>query len=331
MPHQQKVLLKFSVIVFFLFYGITSVTTADELIITHAYNLYSGSKSVDFGPNGNYIATGDTDGDVGFWKVGDDEAIDYVDLGGEVQCVTFSPDGRYLAANGNDGNVIVWLLDVATRTTARGTYVHDDAGNINSIAYSPDGRYIAVGVDVRWAYLWDLNGGEMSGWGKTDASEVYDVAFSPDGRYLATGNDNGDLTLWELSSWWTDDVNSIDFKPGGNVQSVAFSPDGNYLAADGYDGSNTYVNIYNMDTRRVAWQINSGDVYAIAFSSNGEYIALGDDEATITFYNIGANPTRVAEITASDEVLDLAWSPDGTFNLGRQRCLERYPADSRPT
>ena len=94
---------------------ITSASNADDLTITYAYSLYSGSESVAFSPNGKYIATGDVDGDVGFWEVGNDEAIGYVNLGGEVRGVAFSPDGRHLAADGNDGNVIVWLLDVATR------------------------------------------------------------------------------------------------------------------------------------------------------------------------------------------------------------------------
>ena len=314
MQHQQKVLLNFLVIVFLLFYGTISVTTADDLTITHAYSLYSGSESVDFGPNGNYIATGDIDGDVGFWEVGDDEAIDYVNLGDDVQGVAFSPDGRYLAADGIDENGTgVWLLDVATRTTVGRRYVHDDANRIHSVAYSLDGRYVAVGGNLQWAFIWDLNSDEMFGWGKVDASEVYDVTFSPDGRYLATGNDNGDLTLWELNSWWTDNVNEIDLKPGGNVRSVAFSPDGNYLAADGYDGSNAYVNIYNVSNGSVAWQISSGNVLAIAFSPNGEYIALGDTDETITFYKIGAHPTHVGQITASGMVFDLAWSPDGTM------------------
>ncbi|RKU21633.1 hypothetical protein C6499_21790 [Candidatus Poribacteria bacterium] len=313
MLSREQGFTNYLITVFLFLFVITSVSNADDLTVTYAYSLYSGSESVAFSPDGKYIATGDGDGDVGFWEVGDDEPIDYVNLGGEVQGVAFSPDGRHLAAEGSDGNVIVWLLDVATRTTVSGTYVHDDADNINSIAYSPDGNYVAVAVDLQWAFLWDLNSGSVWGWGKLGASEVYDVAFSPDGRYLTTGNDNGDLTLWEVSSWWDDDVTSTDYKPGGNVRSVAFSPDGRYLAADGYDGSSTYVNIYNVDTGRVEWQINSGNVYAIAFSPNGEYIALGDNDGVITFYSIGTNPTHVGEITASGEVLDLAWSPNGTL------------------
>ena len=311
MQLQQKVLLNLLVLVLPLLYGTTTI--AEDLLITHENSLYSGSQTVDFGPHGNYIATGDIDGDVGFWEVGSDEAINFKSLGGDVQGVAFSPDGRYLAADGYDDNVQAILLDVATRTIVRSRNIDDNAGNINAVAYSPNGNYVAVAVDLRWAYLWELSSGNVFGWGKSNASEVYDVAFSPDGKYLATGNDNGDLTLWELDSWWMDDVNLIDYKPGGNVQSVAFSPDGRYLAADGYDGNNTYVNIYSLSTGRVVWQINSGDVYTIAFSPNGEYLALGDDAATITFYRIDTNVTQVGEITANDTVHDLAWHPDGTL------------------
>ncbi len=301
---------------FFLLLQNVSLTKADDLTVTHAYSLYSGSVSVDFSPDGKYIATGDTDGDIGFWAVGDDDAM-YVDLGGEVEGVAFSPDGNYLAADGYNGSPFVWLLDVAPRTTVNRSNFLDDAGNINSIAYSADGSYVAVAADLKWAFLWDVNSDQMRGWGKGSASEVYDVAFSPDGRYLAAGDDAGYVSLYALDSWWADvdyeDVNVIDFTPGGNVQSVAFSPDGRYLAADGYDGSNTYVNIYDMTTSNVAWQLSSGNVYAIAFSPNGEYIALGDGDGVISFYKIGTNPTLAAEITASGEVLDLAWSPDGTM------------------
>ena len=110
MYNQQKVAINYLVIVFLLFFSTTLTSTAQDLSVTYNYSLYSGSESVAFSPDGRYIATGDIDGDVGFWEVGNDEAIDYVNLGGEVQGVAFSPDGRYLAAEGNDGNVIVWAL-----------------------------------------------------------------------------------------------------------------------------------------------------------------------------------------------------------------------------
>ena len=186
------------------------------------------------------------------------------------------------------------------------------ATQINAVAFSPDGRYVATGVNLRWAYLWELNSNMLNGWGRTDASEVYAVAFSPDGRYLATGNDDGEVSLWELNSWWTDDVDAQHFELGGNVRAVAFSPDGKYLAADGYDGSNTNVTIYDVSSGTTVWRVdpNSHEVYALAFSPNGEYLAVGGDER-ITFYRIGAGITKMKVIVATGQVNDLAWSPDG--------------------
>ena len=282
--------------------------------IRKACNLYGGSISVDFSPDGKYIATGDTDGEVRLWEVGSDEEIYYRNLGGEVQGVAFRSDGKYLAADGYDGGVKAILLEVSSGREVRNSYIHDEAGNINSVAYSPDGRYVAIAVDLRWAYLWDLNSDRKFGWGRTDASEVYAVAFSPDGKYLAIGNDNGKALLWELSSWWTDDVTSRNMDAGGNVQAVAFSPDGKYLAADGYDGSDTNVSIYNVSSSTKVWQIDHDhDSYAIAFSPDGEYLAVGGDDERITLYRIRANITKEKVILASGKVRDLAWSPDGTL------------------
>ena len=90
-------LTNYLITIFLFLFVIISTSNADDLNVTYVYSLYSGSESVTFSPDGRYIATGDTDGDVGFWEVGDDDVIDYVELGGEVQGVAFSPDSRYLA------------------------------------------------------------------------------------------------------------------------------------------------------------------------------------------------------------------------------------------
>ena len=167
-------------------------------------------------------------------------------------------------------------------------------------------------MDLRWAWIWDLSSGRRSGWGNSHVSEVYDVAFSPDGRYLASGDDDGNAILWEVSTWWTDDVNSQYMAPGGNVRAVAFSPDGQYLAAEGYDGSNTSVTIWDVNSgTRVRW-LNAGNVFAIAFRPAGRYLAAGDEDGIITFWRTDSW-IEEKQIRTGATVTDLAWSPGGNL------------------
>ena len=286
------------------------------------HDLDSDSVAVDFSPDGRYIATGDTDGRMGLWDVSTGKNIYYRSLGGKVQGVAFSPDGRYIAADGVDGELLAVRLNASSGEVVARRYINDEATAINSVAYSPDGKYVALGLDLQWAYLWDLSSNRIFGWGSVDASSVYTVAFSPDGRNLATGNDAGWATLWELNSWWTGDVNSqyMQPKPDGNVRAVAFSPKGKYLAADGFDGSNNYVTIYDVISGRRVRQIDSdiNNIKAVAFSPDGQYLAVGGENPKIEIYRIGTEQitavtaiTREEDIQTSGEIHDLAWSPSG--------------------
>ena len=282
------------------------------------YSLDSRSISVAFSPDGRYIATGDDEGDVDLWEVSSGTHLWFKSLGGEVASVAFSLDGNYVAADGSDSNGrYVALLGVSSGTEIQRTGVDassSDADRVNSVTFSPDGNYVAIGVDLRWAWLWDLSGDrQRRGWGNTDASEVYAVAFSPDGRYLATGDDDGYATLWEVSTWWTDDVNTRYMAPGGNVRAVAFSPDGQYLATDGYDGNNTDITLWEVSSGTRVRQLNAGNVFAIAFRPDGRYLAAGDDDGIITFWRTDGWVQEKQIQTGSDTVTDLAWSPGGNL------------------
>ena len=284
------------------------------------YSLYSRSLSVAFSPDGRYIATGDDEGDMGLWEVSSGTILWWKSLGGKVASVAFSSDGRYLAADGvGSSEPHVVLLDVSSGTEIQRTGVgasSSDADRVNSVAFSPDGNYVAIGVDLRWAWLWDLNSDRRNGWGERDASEVYAVAFSPDGRYLATGDDAGYAILWEVSSWWTDDVNSQYMDTGSTTNSqvlaVAFSPDGQYLATDGYDGSNTSVIIWDVRSGTRVRRLSAGNVFAIAFRPDGRYLAAGDDDGIITFWRTDSW-LREKQIRTGATVTDLAWSPGGNL------------------
>ena len=280
------------------------------------YSLYSRSLSVAFSPNGRYIATGDDEGYLGLWEVSSGTNLWRKSLGGKVESVAFSSDGRYIAADGfGSSEPHVVLLSVSSGTEIQRTGVggaSSDADYVNSVAFSPGGNYVAIGVDLLWAWLWDLSSDRRYGWGDRGASEVYDVAFSPNGRYLATGDDAGYAILWEVSTWWTDDVNEQYMAPGGNVRAVAFSPNGRYLATDGYDGSNTSVIIWDVSSgARVRW-LSAGNVFAIAFRPDGRYLAAGDADGIITFWRTDGW-LREKQIRTGGAITDLAWSPGGNL------------------
>lgn len=301
---------------------ISAAVVQDVSAQTKLYDLYRGSVSVDFSPDGKYIATGDTDGRVGLWEVSSGENIYYRSLGGEVWGVAFSPDGRYIAADGT-GSVTANLLEVSRGTVVQSSELSDEANSITSVAFSPNGEYVALGDDTGQAYLWNLNDRNWQSWTYWE-DEIFSVAFSPNGEYLATGDSGGYANLWEVSSWWADDgvdVNVQRVELGGNVRAVTFSPNGQYLAADGYDGSNTNITIYDVSSVRSVQQIDPDvfEVLALAFSPDGQYLAVGSsDPDAIIFYRIGTEEitrrtqiTREKTIRVSGEVHDLAWSPDG--------------------
>ena len=295
---------------------------------TKLYDLSGDTLCVDFNPNGKYLATGDSNGNVRLWEVSSGQLIYSRPVGGSVRGVAFSSDGRYLASDGfNNGRVTVVLLEASNGTQILHTNLVDDATTIIPVAFSPTEAYVAVGDDVGYTYLWDVNKNEWRAWGFSKESHIYSVAFSPDGKYLATGDSNGNARLWELSTWGGDvaDLNVKNISLGGTVRAVAFSPNGRYLAADRYDNGNESVYIYDIVSGRVVRQIDQDSshgrgITALTFSPDGRFIAVGNVESEIIIYRIAteviASVTLIEHTTtiqASGEVEDLAWSPDGSL------------------
>ena len=296
------------------------------------------NNSVDFSPDGKYLATGGRNGNAIIWKLSSGEEIWRTALGNQVNAVAFSPDGQYLST-GDTRNVTLWEVSSGTPVWRMAL-----GKQVNAVAFSPDGKYLATG-DSRNAILWEVSDGRKvwqkqytypswseSGGGFignyrmavrhtpiTASAHFHAVAFNQNGKYLVTESDGDQAVLWQVNSGQKirEMQHNINYPRSKSVNTVSFSADGKYLATGDV---NKKINLWAVNSGHRLRQVeHEGSVNAVAFSPNGQYLAAGGSDKAITFYRIPANITIEAKITkekvigASGEVTDLAWSPYGNL------------------
>ncbi|MFF0205827.1 trypsin-like peptidase domain-containing protein [Streptomyces sp. NPDC005017] len=204
--------------------------------------------AVAFSPDGQLLATGDTDlnrfdvqGDVQLWDTATHRALEPLlpahrpgggtyPLGhrGRVHALAFSPDGKVLASGSGFGEIQLW--DVAGRR-ALGEPMTDHSGDVTSLAFSPDGKRLASGATDGTVRLWDVAARlpfskPLTGHRVT----VNEVAFSRTGL-LASGGQDSRVRLWDPDTGTQ--IGDPLLVDGGIVHALAFSRDGSSLAAGG--------------------------------------------------------------------------------------------------
>ena len=111
--------------------------------------------TLDFGPNGDLLATGSWDHTTRLWDVTTGELRHFLKgHNNAVHALAFSPDGTMLATGSWD-NTNARLWDVATGQVQHVLIGH--AGRVENLAFSPDGMMLATGSSDGTARLWDLH------------------------------------------------------------------------------------------------------------------------------------------------------------------------------
>ncbi len=302
--------------------------------------------SVASSPNGQTLAVGDADGDVGLWSTASGKRIATLSEGSEVGSVAFSPNGQTLAVGDADGDVGLW-------STASGKRIAtlSEGSEVGSVAFSPNGQTLAVGDADGDVGLWstarkkrmatlsegknpassvafspngqtlavgDL-GGDVGLWStasgtrtatRSEGNSVNSVAFSPNGQTLAVGDNIGDVGLWNTSR----EKRTTTLSEGNRVDSVAFSPNGQTLAVGHFGGD---VGLWSTSIKKRTATLSEGSrVDSVAFSPNGQTLAVGDFGGDVGLWST-ASGTRTATLSEGSEVDGVAFSPDGqTLALG---------------
>ncbi|MBW4522328.1 MAG: NACHT domain-containing protein [Scytolyngbya sp. HA4215-MV1] len=326
-----------------------SINFANSHFVSPALTHTFGSVfAVAFSPDGQLLATGDSNGNIHVWQVADGQSlITYRGHTDWVRSLAFSPDGTMFASGSDDQTIRLW--DSSTHQCLHVLQGH--ANSVWSVTFSPDGATLASGSADQTIRLWDVKGHQCLHILQGHTDQVWSVAFSPDGVMLASGSNDETICLWDVSTHQclqilqghANSVRSVAFSPDGVMlasgsadhtirlwhvsahqcfrilqghanwlRSVAFSPDGAMLASGSADHT---IRLWNMSTHQClhVLQGHANSVWSVAFSPDGAMLASGSEDQTIRLWDVKARQCLHILQGHTNSVWSVAFSPDGAM------------------
>jgi WD40 repeat protein len=322
---------------------------------------FGGVWSVAFSPDGEYLAAGDTKGNILLRRVADGQPMRiFTGHHAWVVSLAFSPDGKTLASGSCDSTAKLW--NVTTGQCLHSLKEHEQ--EVWSVAFSPDGTTLASGCDDAKARIWSVSTGECLQMLQGHQSEVLSVAFSLDGQKLISGSQDSTIRVWELNQGTEvqifrgheDGVRSISLSPDGQilasassdrtirlwelqtgkclqvlaghttvVLSVTFSPQGNLLASSSIGHK---VRLWDVATGECLKIISghSNMANSVAFSPQGQILASGSYDQTVKLWNINTYQCLKTWQGYSNQALSVAFSGDAAtlFSGGHDETIRLW-------
>ncbi|MEG4851383.1 NACHT domain-containing protein [Microcoleus sp. B5-D4] len=323
------------------------VNFAEANLANSAFTKIFGSvRSVIFSPDGQLLATGDTDGVVRLWEASSSrEILTCTGHTNVVESVAFSPDGKILASGSYENTIKLW--DVKTGECLK--VLHGHTGSVMSVTFNPDGNILASGSFDRTIRLWDIRTGECCKILQDHTKVVFSVAFHPVGEMLASGSGDNTVRLWNVGTGqclkilhgYTKNVFSVAFHPAGEilasgsadktvklwnigsgeclktleghgdrVRSIAFSPSGEILASGSHDRTAKLWDIRTGECLNTL-QGHSNQVGSVAFHPAGEILASGSYDQTLRLWAIDSGECLNTLQGYSNQVISITFSPNG--------------------
>ncbi|GAB4375160.1 MAG: NB-ARC domain-containing protein [Elainellaceae cyanobacterium] len=271
--------------------------------LTHTF---SSVFSVAFSPNGQLLATGDSNGSINVWRVADGQSLTtYQGHTDWIRSLTFSPDGAMLASGSEDQTIRLW--DVKEHQCLHVLQGHTN--RVRSVTFSPDGAILASGSEDQTIRLWNVKEHQCLHVLQGHTNRVWSVAFSPDGAMLASGSDDQTIRLWDVK-----EHQCLHVLQGHTnwIRSLAFSPDGAILAS-GSEGQT--IRLWDVKEHRClhVLQGHTNWVWSVAFSPDGAMLASGSDDQTIHLWDVREHQCLHVLQGHTNRVWSVAFSPDGAI------------------
>ncbi|MBN2131798.1 MAG: TIR domain-containing protein [Sedimentisphaerales bacterium] len=258
--------------------------------------------SVAFSPNGEYLATANSN-TVRLWNWSElDEPVWQGPHEGTVYCITFSPDGKRLAV-GSGQTARVWEWSASADESHLEVELN---GTVYSVAFSPDGKRLATAGEDPNVWVWDANTGEEVKC-INNGDTVRCVAFSPDEKHLATASNDRTARIWDADIG--EEIIRLEHEDA--VHSVVFSPDGQYLATASEDHTARMWDAH--DGEEIVRINHEGAVRSVVFSPNRQYLATASGDGSLRLWESGRPEQEIAWVVRDNVRHPVAFSPDEKY------------------
>jgi WD40 repeat protein len=285
----------------------------------------SHPQRVAFTPDGRWLTTGDTDGNVKLFDPGTGKVHrTLIKLPKEPTVLAYAPDGKTLAWGGYENDIR--LIDTQAGRERKKLTGHTFW--LRALSFSGEGRWLASGSDDGTARLWDLHTGSSHLlYEDPEPHQLHSVGaicFSPDGALVVTGHRDGGVRLWEAHS-----REKVADLPGhrGEVNALAFAPTGGHFVSASDDTTSLIWNLSAIlsDSARLAqdWQTLWSDL-AGRDARRGQRAVLGlraKGNAAVKFVD-----DRLTEMFALEKAKGMARVPRLLEDLNSSAFTKREKA-----
>jgi WD40 repeat protein len=291
--------------------------TDDERFCAHS----DRAASVDFSPDGTWLASGGWDGDVKLWHLNLPREPFDVHLRGMPVRTEFSPCGRWLAIalESEEGSWLLSVLDAQSGmslwSTTFATVFDPSATGANSwvFAFDPLGDEISV-TEVSSIQTFDARTGERRAtYSLPKMNVAARLASSSDGRLI--------LVRWPYS-----DVLVLDRRTRGKAdRSIKVSP--NSLGMFSTIHGDVWVDVEaslglavcTAHARKPIMELQgpSEKVEFAAVSQDGRYLAASGHEGIIYFWDLNNSKLQGKCVGHESAITEVVFSPDGRGILSR--------------
>lgn len=306
---------------------------------------FASALHVSFSPDGQWLASSDTRGQIRIWQLRDGRQLHYLHAhtiwAGQI---AFTRDQKQVISVGQDLVAKCWDLQtgeclqtlpssknnllprLSLSPTGQTLALFADAQTLNlwaipegeirlciqdqelfnAVVYHPDGNILATGSLQGNLKLWDVETGQCLQIIPAHQQPIWAIAFSPDGRWLASGGQDQTVKLWD----WQAETCRHTWPDQGWVMAIAFSPKPNhFLASAGAEG---LIRIWDLDTgecHRIL-QGHQRRVWSIAFNYDG-ILASGGDDQQVKVWEVKTGRSLKTLQGCTEALWSIALNPDG--------------------